>query len=679
MIRSQPNPENYAKASTHPNPAPLPPESFARCSMSGYRAGLRWQGVSQAMQSGTGAAGVAKSSFGALFLSAIGVVFGDIGTSPLYAMKEAFDGPHALPTDRMHVMGVVSLIFWTVLLIVTVKYVTIIMRADNEGEGSSFALLALLQKALTQKPGLAVLAGSLGVFAAALFYGDCAITPAISVLSAVEGVQVAAPALAHWTVPIAIGILVLLFAVQRNGSAALGGLFGVVMLVWFIVLAILGIASISRTPGILAALSPHWAVMFLLHDGWTGFLALGSVVLAVTGAEALYADMGHFGRPPIRLAWYLLVWPALILNYLGQGALLLRNPAAAENPFFLSGPAWAALPLVGLATAATIIASQAVISGAFSVTRQAIQLGYLPRMDIVHTSEKEIGQIYIPFINWVLMAAVVALVLGFGTSTNLASAYGVAVTGTMLITTTLVSLLAFQRWGWHGPWAWGFVIFLLAIDLAYFLATATKITSGGWFPLAAGLCAFMLMTTWKTGRNLLHASLRASALPLEQFMATLSDRIVRVPGTAVFLTSDTSGVPMALLHNLKHNHVLHERVVLLHVKVIESPRVPVAERIQSVKLRENVFQVTMRCGFMDDPDIPRTLANARRMDLGFDYEPLRMSYFLTRETVVPSAKPGMAPWREGLFAFMMRSATTTADFFHLPLNRVVELGGHVEI
>lgn len=627
----------------------------------------------------TDATGVVKSSFGVLFLSAIGVVFGDIGTSPLYAMKEAFAGPHALPVDRLHVLGVLSLIFWTVLLVVSVKYVAIIMRADNEGEGSSFALLALLQKALTGKPGLTALAGTLGVFAAALFYGDSAITPAISVLSAVEGVQVAAPHLADWTAPIAIGILVLLFAVQRKGSAALGGFFGVTMLVWFAVLAVLGIANIGRAPGVLAALSPHWAVAFIAHDGWIGFLALGSVVLSVTGAEALYADMGHFGRLPIRLAWYMLVWPALILNYLGQGALLLTDPAAAVNPFFNLGPSWSALPLVGLATAATIIASQAVISGAFSVTRQAIQLGYLPRMDIVHTSEKEIGQIYIPFVNWALMLAVVALVLGFGTSTNLASAYGVAVTGTMLITTTLVSLLAFQRWGWRGKWAWAFVIFLLAIDLAYFLATATKITHGGWFPLAAGLVAFTLMTTWKTGRNLLQAKLRANALPLAEFLGALSERIVRVPGTSIFLTSNTDGVPLALLHNLKHNHVLHERVVLLHVKVVESPRVPMAQRIQSVKLRDDVFQVTMRCGFMDDPDVPKALANTRRIDLGFDYEPLRISYFLTRETIVPSREPGMAPWREGLFAFLMRSATTTADFFHLPLNRVVELGGHVEI
>lgn len=623
--------------------------------------------------------GAPRSSFGALFLSAIGVVFGDIGTSPLYAMKEAFAGPHPLPVDRLHVLGVLSLIFWTVLLVVSVKYVATIMRADNEGEGSSFALLALLQKALAGNARMTALVGTLGVFAAALFYGDSAITPAISVLSAVEGLQVAAPDLAPWTVPISIGILIALFAAQSKGSAALGGAFGSLMMIWFIVLAVLGFNNIGRSVGVLAAISPHYAIRFLLQDGWMGFLALGSVVLSVTGAEALYADMGHFGRGPIRLAWYMLVWPALMLNYFGQGALILASPETAENPFFFMGPAWTALPMVILATLATIIASQAVISGAFSVTRQAIQLGYLPRMNIIHTSEKEIGQIYMPFINWFLMIAVVALVLGFGNSTNLASAYGVAVTGTMLITTTLVALLAYNRWGWNGKFAIAFFALLLIVDAAYFLATATKITHGGWFPLAAGLVAFTLMTTWKTGRKLLHAKLRDSAMPLQDFLGTLSSRITRVPGTAVFLTSDPDGVPLAMLHNLKHNHVLHDRVVVMTVKVVERPRVPIGERIVSEKLRDDVFRVIMYCGFMDDPDVPKALANAKRTDLGFDYEPLRFSYFLTRETVVPSPEPGMAAWREEMFAFLMRSATTTADFFHLPLNRVVELGGHVEI
>lgn len=622
---------------------------------------------------------VRQSSFGMLFISAIGVVFGDIGTSPLYALKEVFAGPHPLPVDRLHVLGVLSLVFWTVLLVVSLKYVAIIMRADNDGEGSSFAMLALLQRTLAGKPKLLAIAGSLGVFAAALFYGDSAITPAISVLSAVEGLQVAAPDLAHWAVPLSIGILVLLFAAQSKGSAAVGGLFGTIMIIWFVLLAVLGISNIGQAPGVLAALSPHWAIMFIANDGWIGFLALGSVVLAVTGAEALYADMGHFGRLPIRLAWYLLVWPALILNYFGQGAMLLTRPEAAANPFFLMGPTWAALPLVVLATAATIIASQAVISGAFSVTRQAIQLGYLPRMEIIHTSEREIGQIYIPFVNWALMLAVVALVIGFGNSMNLAAAYGVAVTGTMLITTTLVSMLAFNHWGWRGIWAWGLVILLLCVDIAYFMATATKITHGGWFPLAAGIAAFLVMTTWKQGRLLVQAKLRENALPVVEFLGSLSERVSRVPGTSVFLTAETEGVPLALLHNLKHNHVLHERVVLLTVKVEAVPRVPPDQRITAEALREDIFRVIVRYGFMEDPDVPKALANARRADLGFDYEPMRFSYFLTRETVVPGSDSGMAPWRGHLFSFLSRSATRTADFFQLPVNRVVELGGHVEI
>ncbi|WP_240002360.1 potassium transporter Kup [Oleisolibacter albus] len=623
--------------------------------------------------------GIERSSFGALFLAAIGVVFGDIGTSPLYAMKEAFAGPHPLPVDHLHVLGVLSLVFWTVLLVVTVKYVSVIMRADNKGEGGSLALLALLQQAVSDRPRLAALAGTLGIFAAALFYGDSAITPAVSVLSAVEGLQVAAPALAPWAVPLAIVILIILFSVQSKGSGAVGGLFGTVMLVWFAALAVLGIRNIGQAPSVLAALSPHWAFAFIAHDGWTGFLALGSVVLSVTGAEALYADMGHFGRLPIRLAWYLLVWPALMLNYFGQGALLLAHPEVAENLFFVMAPTWMAPALVILATAATVIASQAVISGAFSVTRQAIQLGYLPRMSIVHTSEREIGQIYIPFVNWTLMLVVVGLVLGFGTSTNLASAYGMAVTGTMVITTALVALLAFNLWGWRGKWAWALLLLLLSVDIAYFLATATKITHGGWFPLAAGIAVFLVLTTWKKGRKLVQAKLRDESMPIEEFLSTLSSTVTRVPGTAVFLTSAAEGVPLALLHNLKHNHVLHERVVLLTVKVEETPTVPGCDRVRSEQLRDDVFRVTVRCGFMEDTDVPKALANARRADLGFDYEPLRFSYFLTRETVVPSRDPGMEPWRERLFAFLSRSATTTADFFHLPPNRVVELGGHVEI
>lgn len=621
----------------------------------------------------------ARTSFGTLLLTGIGVVFGDIGTSPLYAVKEAFSGPHALPVDKPHVLGILSLIFWTVLLVVSVKYLLIIMRADNRGEGGSLSLLALLQGGMAADAPRAALVGGLGIFAGAMFFGDAAITPAISVLSAVEGLSVLNPALDGWVVPIVIAILFALFHVQARGTAALGGLFGVIMLIWFLVLGALGIAAIKAHPGVLAALSPHYAIGFILNDGWIGFLALGSVVLAVTGAEALYADMGHVGKAPIRTGWYVLVWPALILNYLGQGALLLKDPATAANPFYNMAPAWGGMPLLILATMASIIASQAVITGAFSVTRQAVQLGYLPRMAVRHTSETERGQIYMPFVNWTLMLAVIGLVLTFRESTNLAAAYGVAVTGTMLITTILVAILANRRWGWSGFWFKAFFGLMLAVDLAYFLATMTKVTHGGWFPLAAGACMFVILTTWRRGRDLVAERRRSDAVPIETVLSGASTRVLRVPGTAVFLCSRAEGVPHALLHNLKHNKVLHERVVLLTVEVDESPRVCGETRLRSERLRDDLFRVVIRFGFMENPDIPKALANARLKDLGFDYEPMAISYFLTRETVIPSRNPGMEPWREKLFAFMSRTATTTADFFHLPLNRVVELGGTVEI
>ncbi|HYE52692.1 MAG TPA: potassium transporter Kup [Azospirillaceae bacterium] len=628
---------------------------------------------------GAASAAPRGSSFGTLFISAIGIVFGDIGTSPLYAMKETFAGAHPLALDRLHVLGVLSLVFWSLLLIVSVKYVAIIMRADNRGEGGSLSLLALLQRAVAGRPGLLAFTGALGIFAAALFYGDSMITPAISVLSAVEGLQVAKPALAGYVIPITIAVLVLLFAIQSKGSRVVGGLFGPVMVVWFGVLAVLGIRNIGQAPEVLLAVSPHYALAFIWHDGWTGFLALGSVVLAVTGAEALYADMGHFGKLPIRIAWYLLVWPALLLNYLGQGALLLAHPDAVESPFFRLAPDWAVLPLVILATFATVIASQAVISGAFSVTRQAIQLGYLPRMGIVHTSEHEIGQIYMPFVNWTLMLLVVGLVLGFGSSTDLAAAYGVAVTGTMIITSVLISLVMFQLWGWRNRWAMALCALFIGVDFCFFLATATKIPYGGWFPLVVAVGAYLMLTSWKMGRRLVLAKLARDGLPVETFLTSLSDRAVRVPGTAVFLTAAREEVPMSLLHNLKHNHVLHERVVILTVVVEETPRVQPSCRVKSQKLRDDFFRVTVHYGFMEDPDIPKALANARLAELGFDYEPMRISYFLNRETVIAARDCAMPLWREQLFAFLSRTATTTADFFHLPINRVVELGGHIEI
>ncbi|MDA8230617.1 MAG: potassium transporter Kup [Magnetospirillum sp.] len=616
---------------------------------------------------------------GALLLAAFGVVFGDIGTSPLYAIKETFAGPHPLPIDRPHVLGALSLVFWSLIIVVTLKYVIVMMRADNRGEGGSLALQALVGTAAAGRKQLAVAVTALGIFAAALFYGDSMITPAISVLSAVEGLQVVAPQLESYVIPATIAILIVLFLIQRQGTAAVGFIFGPVMVGWFAILAILGIRSIALAPEVLWAVSPHHALAFLLHGGWGGFLALGSVVLAVTGCEALYADIGHFGRLPIRLAWYLLVLPALVLNYLGQGALLLAHPDSIENPFFRLAPAWAGMPLLVLAAVATVIASQAVISGAFSMTRQAVQLGFLPRMTIIHTSEREIGQIYIPFINWVLMLAVGGLVIGFQTSSNLASAYGIAVTGTMLISTILLALVMTLLWGWRGRRTTLLVALFLVVDCAFFLANTTKIPMGGWFPLLVGLGIFTLLMTWKAGRALLMQRYRDEAMPVDAFLASLSDRVARVPGTAVFLTSTREGVPMALLHNLKHNKVIHERVVICTVTTEEVPYAAPEQRLESFLLAPNFHRLVLRFGFMEDPNIPKALAHARTDELGFFYEPMSISYFISRETLVPSSRPGMTPWREQLFAWMARSAASAMEFFHLPPNRVVELGSQVEI
>ncbi len=615
----------------------------------------------------------------ALMLGAIGVVFGDIGTSPLYAMRETFSGPHQLPMTHANVLGVLSLVFWSVMIVVSLKYVIIIMRADNRGEGGSLALLSLVSQTVQGRPRLMGLVGALGIFAASLFYGDSMITPAISILSAVEGVRVVAPALDMWIIPITLGILVILFAMQSHGTAAVGRIFGPVMVTWFVILAILGIRNIGLAPEVMKALSPHYAVMFLLNGDASGFLAMGSVVLAVTGAEALYADMGHFGRQPIRLAWYMLVLPALMLNYLGQGALLLHDSAALENPFFRMAPAWAGIPLLALAALATVIASQAVISGAFSVTRQAVQLGYLPRMSIIHTSEKEIGQIYVPVLNWVLMVFVMILVVGFRSSSNLASAYGVAVTGTMLIDATLIGMVMLLRWNWSVRKVSILLALFVPLDLAFFLANAGKIPHGGWFPLAIALVVFLLLTTWKRGRGLLMSKLADDNMPVDVFLMSLSSRVHRVPGISIFLTGTREGVPMALLHNLKHNKVIHERVVFLTVTIEDIPFVTAENRLDSTELAPNFQRVHLRFGFMEDPNIPKTLAQARSDQLGFFYEPMSISYFLSRETIIPSKAPGMTLWREYLFAWMARSATGAMEFFHLPSNRVVELGSQVEI
>lgn len=610
-----------------------------------------------------------------LALGALGVVFGDIGTSPLYALKESFVGHHPLTVDQAHVFGVLSLIFWTMMLIVTVKYVLIILRADNHGEGGSLALLALVADKVGERkwtPGIVLL----GILATALFYGDAIITPAISVLSAVEGLTVVEADLNAFVLPISILILIGLFAIQSHGTAKVGLLFGPVMAIYFVVLAVLGIVNIVQRPDILGILNPWWALNFFLIDFKLAFLALGSVVLAVTGAEALYADMGHFGRKAISIAWLYAALPCLMLNYMGQGALLLEQPAAAEMPFFLLAPDWARLPLVILATMATIIASQAVISGAFSVTQQAVQLGFLPRLRILHTSARAVGQIYAPLINWGLLVLVIALVLGFRSSSNLAAAYGIAVTGTMFITGCMLGVLTFAVWRWP-VWAavsvtGGFLI----IDGFYFASNLTKIPDGGWFPLLVAGVAFTLLTTWGTGRKLMRARLREGAISLKLF-AKSAQSIKRVPGTAVFLSSSSEGVPPALLHNVKHNKILHDRVIIATVVVGKVPHVPADRRIELMPVSDGIVRVLLHYGFMDDVNVPDALCGAEIAD-----QPLKtmdMSFFLGRQTLIPSERPGMAIWREKLFAWMVRNAESAMDFFKLPTNRVVELGSQLEI
>ncbi|MBI1180141.1 MAG: potassium transporter Kup [Alphaproteobacteria bacterium] len=611
-----------------------------------------------------------------LLVGAVGVVFGDIGTSPLYTMKESFAGAHPMVLDPLHIYGVVSLIFWSVMLVVSFKYVTLMMRADNKGEGGSLALLTLASK-LTRQSRLTRLVALLGIFAAALFYGDSMITPAISVLSAVEGMQVVSPSFAGLILPVTVAILIGLFLIQKHGTAVVGRLFGPVMLVWFATLAVLGLISILQHPMILRAISPSYAFAFFVHYPLAAFLALGSVVLALTGAEALYADMGHFGRPPIRRAWFFLVLPALMLNYFGQGALLTVNPAAIDNPFYRLAPDWALWPLLGVATMATIIASQAVISGAFSVTRQAVQLGYMPRLKVLHTSEAEIGQIYVPFVNWSLLVAVVLLVLGFQSSTNLAAAYGVAVTGTMFIDTLLLSFVMFLAWKLPRWQAGGLLGLFLVVDLAFLSANLTKIPDGGWFPLTAGLAIFVMLTTWKRGRQLVRSRQARDAMPVETFLHSLSESIHRVPGAAVYMSGTAEGVPHALLHNLKHNKVVHETNIFLTMQIEEVPDLDNEEALQVDDLGDGFYRVVYHYGFTQDPDVPRALRLAGGR--GLKCNMMQTSFFLGRETVIPSARPGMAMWREMLFAWMTRSATSAMDFFEIPANRVVEMGSQIEI
>ena len=617
-----------------------------------------------------------NSTSRALVIGALGVVFGDIGTSPLYTMKEVFGGHH-LVLSQGNVLGILSLIFWSLMLVVSLKYVSVMMRADNKGEGGILALLALLQGQAPLGSRVRWLLMSLGFLGASLFFGDTLITPAISVLSAVEGLEMGAPALHPFIVPLALGILVGLFVIQQHGTASIGKLFGPVMLVWFGVLGLLGTLSILQHPQILAALLPIHAVHFFAAHGTASFLILGAVVLAITGAEALYADMGHFGRRPIQLVWFAYVLPALVLNYFGQGALLLANPEAVRNPFYMLAPEWALYPMIGLATAATVIASQAVISGAFSVTRQVIQMGYAPRLIIRHTSATEAGQIYIPFVNWALAIGVTLLVLGFQSSGNLAAAYGIAVTGTFAISTVLMFMVMRVRWDLGLRVTLAGLLVFLTIDLAFFGANAVKIPDGGWFPLVAALLVFTLLVTWKRGREIVMLRLSERALPLAPFVESLlANPPIRVPGTAVFMTAESKGVPAALLHNLKHNKVLHERVVILNVRYAEVPYVPADTRLELEKLAEGFYHVVVRYGFMDDIDIPEALAAC---PCGMQFDMMDTTFFFSRENIIPTRGEGMSLWREHIFATMARNAASPMSFFQIPANRVVELGAQLEI
>ncbi|MEO6192251.1 MAG: potassium transporter Kup [Thermoanaerobaculia bacterium] len=624
-----------------------------------------------------------KNSLFALSLGALGVVYGDIGTSPLYALRECFHGEHGIAPSHGNVLGVLSLVFWALIITISIKYLVFVMRADNRGEGGILALLALIPKQLRRGgPGGHWVLVALGLFGAALLYGDGMITPAISVLSAVEGLSVATPFFNPYVVPITLAVLFLLFLIQRRGTAGLGVLFGPVMILWFLVLAVLGVLWTLRYPAVLGAVNPWHAVRFFLENRWRGFLVLGSVFLVVTGGEALYADMGHFGRRPIQLTWFTVVLPCLLLNYFGQGALLLTHPDSAKNPFFEMsarlGPAWILYPMVVLSTFATIIASQAVISGAFSLTRQGVQLGYIPRIAIVHTSRQEIGQIYIPSVNWLLMLATFGLVLGFRESTHLAAAYGVAVTATMVITTLLAHVVEREVWGWKRAVVVPLTVFFLLIDGSFFGANIIKVKDGGWFPLLVGIVVYTLMATWNRGRQILVERLAQESLPLETFVEGLRpDSPIRVPGTAIFLSRDSTGVPTALLHNLKHNKILHSRVLVLTMITEEVPVVPPDERLEVRPLGKEFYRLITRYGFMQNPGVPEVLELLR--EKGIELDEMSITFFISRENLIASKEPGMAIWREKLFALMVRNAQRPTDFFRIPADRVVELGMQVRL
>ena len=632
-----------------------------------------------AVETNTGAKPGRKGLAG-LALGALGVVYGDIGTSPLYALRTCFSGPTGVEASHEHVLGVLSLIFWALIIVVSIKYIAFVLRADNRGEGGILALMALAfpERERANATRTVWLFTILGIFGAALLYGDGLITPAITVLGAVEGLEVATPWLKPYTVPLAVVILVALFSVQRVGTGGVGRVFGYVMLVWFAAIAALGVRQLVRAPEVLAAISPHHGVVFLAQSGWHGFHVLGSVFLVLTGAEALYADMGHFGRKPIRLAWYGLVLPALFLNYLGQGALVLHHPEAATNPFYRMAPGWALYPLVGLATCAAVIASQALISGSFSLTMQAVQLGYVPRVAIAHTSSTERGQIYIPLLNWGLMVACVAVVCAFRTSDNLAAAYGIAVVLTMVITTCLFFFTARRLWGWSLFLAGGLCAVFLAVELAFLGANLIKLGHGGAFPLAIGLLGLAVMSTWKTGRARLRQRLASSLLPIGDFIkSVMGSSPMRVKGTAIFLAGNPDGAPLALTHSLKHNKILHERVILLTVLIEEVPYVEQERRVEVKDLGHSFYRVIGRYGFMEEPQVPELLALCKAH--GLKVKEMESTFYLSRETVIPSRRPGLARWRKQLFALMSRNAQSATAYFRLPPNRVVELGMQIEI
>ena len=614
-----------------------------------------------------------------LMVGAIGVVFGDIGTSPLYTLREAFSPHYGLVADHDTVLGVLSMIFWSLMLVVTLKYVTIILRADNDGEGGIMALMALAQRSLGKRGRSAYLIGILGVFGASLFFSDGVITPAISVLSAVEGLEVVSPALHPWIIPITVLVLGVLFATQRFGTAKVGRIFGPITVLWFLSLAVLGVVNILHEPEVLQAINPWWAAQFFVNHSWGGIFILGAVVLAVTGGEAIYTDMGHFGARPIRYAWYFFVLPSLMLNYLGQGALVLEDPAAIRNPFYVGVPDWARWPMIVLATAATVIASQAVITGAFSIARQAMQLGYIPRMRIKHTSSDTIGQIYIPAVNWMLMLLVIGLVLAFRSSTNLAVAYGISVSMTMFIDTLLLALVANKLWPRHRSWVIPLCVVFIVIEAAFVVANGAKILQGAWFPVVLGIVLFTLLRTWRRGRELLRAEMQKEGIQLDSFLPGLMlAPPVRVPGTAVFLTADKGVVPHALLHNLKHNKVLHEQNVFLTVDTLTVPYAPREQRMKIAPIGDDFYRVVLRYGFMESPDVPLALmGSCDHCDLSFN--PMDTTHFASRETIVAGRQRGMPVWRDKLFAVMHRNAAPATSFFRIPGNRLVELGAQVEI